>query len=70
MCTNLSPLNATNTIEKLHFKCVQLLPDGAKLLQGFHQVSLHDTVHQTPDMHHRGGERFVRVIVALLFFFI
>lgn len=42
------------------------LPDGPKLLQGLHQVSLQDTVHQAPDVHHRGGERFVRVIVALL----
>lgn len=51
--------NTVNTVSTL-------LPDGPKLLQGLHQISLHDAVHQAPDVHHRGGQRFMRVIVALL----
>lgn len=27
-------------------------PDGSKLLQGIHQVSLGNAVHQPPDMNH------------------
>lgn len=42
------------------------VPDGSKLLQGFHKISFHHTINQAPDVDNWGCRGFVRVIVVLL----
>lgn len=41
-------------------------PDRAKLLQGLHEIGLHDAVDQPADVDHWGGGRLVGVVVVLL----
>lgn len=42
------------------------LPNGSKLLQGFHKVCFQNTIHQPSYMHHKGWKGLVGVIVAFL----